>query len=189
MGIVTGVSGHHVSSCWGGSEVYRSHLHHGSPLKIYEKKRDRSERKGDEHHFFFCPEDAHLLILHSLSPLFLSKKRRCSVFFLKIKLTQILAKIFGWSFFNWFFGLDVPNPMGKSSPWISTGVASGSSTTCRAIAVGTHLGTSTSATRCRKNGWLGDDGLGGTNGWCGCHKLEQDQQGNDKDRVGLWLSI
>ena len=80
MGIVTGVSGHHVSSCWGGSEVYRSHLHHGSPLKIYEKKRDRSERKGDEHHFFFA-QKTHICSFCTLSRHFFCPKKGDVPFF------------------------------------------------------------------------------------------------------------
>ena len=136
------LTGHHVSSCWGGSEG--SHLHHGSPLKIYEKKHDRSERKGDEHIFF--AKKTNICSKNALSHHFLVQKKRCSAFLLK-ELTQASPKSLGGH------GRMENHHLGN------TGVASGSSTTCRAIAVGTHLGTSTSAARCRKNGRLGGNCL------------------------------
>ena len=122
-------------------------------LKFMKKKRDRSERKGDEPYFFFA-QKTNMCSFCTLSRHFFCPKKEMFRSFLKIKVTQILAKIFGWSFFNWFIGLDFPNPKWEKSITLASppGVASGSSTTCGAIAVGTHLGTSTSATRCRKNG-------------------------------------
>ena len=61
---------------------------------------------------FFCPEDEHLLILHFLATSCQVQNKEMFRFF-NFKLTQILAKIFGRSFFNWFIWVGFSKSHGK----------------------------------------------------------------------------